>query len=175
MRGPHVGAFCIDIDGVLCVDPAPAENDDGRRYRRFLRGARPLTLPTHEVGWLVTSRLERYRAETEDWLSRHGVRYRDLLMMDYPNQAARQQARAYDRFKADAYLATGAELFVESAPHTAEGIARLSGRPVFCFETRQLIQPHAHPRPTWTNPRHRIGAARLLRGIARLPRRILSA
>lgn len=173
MHTTRVGSFCVDIDGVLCVDPDPAENDDGRKYRAFLRNARPLVLPRQEVGWLVTSRLERYRPETENWLARHGVRYRHLLMMDYPNQAARQRARAYDSFKAAAYLDTGADLFIESAPHTAAGIARIACRPVFCFATREIIGPERAPRQQYlpAHPPHT--AVRALRWGVRLPGRIV--
>jgi orotate phosphoribosyltransferase len=155
------------------MDPEAAENDDGRRYGAFLRNARPLVLPRHEVGWLVTSRLERYRPETEDWLARHGVRYRHLLMMDYPNQAARQQARAYDSFKAAAYLDTGADLFIESAPHTAAGIARLASRPVFCFATREMIDPEAVARQQYSPVQPPHTAMRALRWGVRLPGRIV--
>ena len=59
---------CLDIDGVLCVDPTPEENDDGPRYREFLLNAQPLFIPRTEVGTLVTSRLEKYRPETMAWL-----------------------------------------------------------------------------------------------------------
>ncbi len=146
MHTPMMASFCVDIDGVLCADPEPQQNDDAVHYRDFLRRAQPLVLPRYEIGWLVTSRLERYRAETEDWLARHGVRYRHLVMMDYPDQAARQKARAYDAFKAAAYVDSGAEMFIESAPHTAAGVARLARRPVFCFATREMIYPDAWPR-----------------------------
>ena len=33
---------CMDIDGVLCADPTPEENDDGEKYRHFLLNALPL-------------------------------------------------------------------------------------------------------------------------------------
>lgn len=173
MHSPALESCCVDIDGVLCVDPRPEENDDGPRYAEFLRNARPLALPRHEVGWLVTSRLERYRAETEDWLARHGVRHRHLLMMDYPDQAARQKARAYDSFKAAAYLDTGADLFIESAPHTAAGVARIASRPVFCFDRREMIYPGtlARRHTVAAQPRH--PAAHILRRTVSLPVRII--
>jgi orotate phosphoribosyltransferase len=131
---------CVDIDGVLCRDPLPAENDDGRRYERFLCEVEPLVLPTREVGWLVTSRLEKYRRHTEEWLARHGVRYRELRMMDYPTAAARRAAGAYASFKAEIYRSTGASLFIESSCVLAPQIAALSGKPVFCSETRELLR-----------------------------------
>lgn len=132
---------CMDIDGVLCHDPSESENDDGPRYLNFLASAEPLYLPTYPVGWLVTSRLEKYRRQTEEWLARHGVRYGELIMMDYPDMAARRRANAYARFKADAYLRTRAWLFVESSLSQATEIAELTGYRVLCMETRQMVMP----------------------------------
>jgi orotate phosphoribosyltransferase len=137
---------CMDIDGVLCRDPTPAENDDGAEYQRFLKGADRRYLPSAPVRWLVTSRLEKYRAATEAWLAANGVEYGELLMMDYADMAARQAAHAYAPFKAEIYERTGAILFVESSPKLANEIARLSGRSVFCAETREMIDPALLPR-----------------------------
>jgi orotate phosphoribosyltransferase len=143
MHGTVLSNSCMDIDGVLCRDPTELENDDGDRYHRFLHDTPALVLPTSQVGWLVTSRLEKYRAATEEWLARHKVRYRELRMMQYPDMAARRAARAYARFKADIYLETDAWLFVESNAALAEQIAGLSGRSVFCTETREMLVPGA--------------------------------
>ncbi len=49
---------CVDIDGVLCRDPTEVENDDGPIYRTFLREAQSLFIPTVEVAYLVSCRLE---------------------------------------------------------------------------------------------------------------------
>lgn len=143
MHGTVLANSCMDIDGVLCRDPTDLENDDGARYHRFLRETTALMLPTSQVGWLVTSRLEKYRALTEEWLARHKVQYRELRMMQYPDMAARRAARAYAQFKAGIYTETGAWLFVESDPALAAHIANLSGRAVFCTETREMIAPGA--------------------------------
>ncbi len=99
------------------------------------------------MGWLVTSRLEKYRAQTEEWLERHKVQYGELRMMQYPDMAARRAARAYARFKSDIYLETGAWLFVESDAALAVQIAQLSGRSVFCTETREMLEPGAASSP----------------------------
>ena len=146
LHTPLLASMCVDIDGVLCHDPTSKENDDGPLYRKFLSSATPLHLPTFEIGWLVTSRLEKYRSETEAWLERHGVKYRELIMMQYPDMAARQAARQYSAFKADAYMETGAILFIESAPWTAAEVAETTGKSVFCTETREMLWPGAAPR-----------------------------
>jgi orotate phosphoribosyltransferase len=131
----------MDIDGVLCRDPTPRENDDGPEYRQFLTSTERRYLPTVPVRWLVTARLEKYRALTEEWLSANGVEYGDLIMMDYPDMAARRAANAYASFKAEAYARTGALLFVESSPNVAVEVARLSGKSVFCLENRVMVDP----------------------------------
>jgi orotate phosphoribosyltransferase len=132
---------CMDIDGVLCRDPSPEENDDGTEYRRFLTSTDRRYLPTVPVRWLVTARLEKYRALTEEWLRANQVEYGELIMMDYPDMAARRAANAYASFKAEAYARTGALLFVESSSRLAAEVARLSGKSVFCLETRRMIDP----------------------------------
>jgi orotate phosphoribosyltransferase len=148
---------CMDIDGVLCRDPSPEENDDGRQYRQFLTSTERRYLPTAPVRWLVTARLEKYRALTEEWLRAHGVEYSELIMMDYPDMAARRAANAYASFKAEAYARTGALLFVESSSTLAAEVARLSGKSVFCLETRRMMDPEFLPRMrrrTRELPRH---------------------
>ena len=148
---------CLDIDGVLCRDPSPEEDDDGPRYRRFLENAEPLHLPTRPVGWLVTCRLQKYRALTERWLARHGVAYRHLVMMNYPDAEARRAAGAYARFKAHVYRNCAAELFLESCPLQASGVAELSRKPVLCTQTQQIYGPRRAARRA---PRRAPGAAR---------------
>lgn len=145
MHGTVLTNSCMDIDGVLCLDPTDEQNDDGPEYLTFLRDTPALLLPTAPVGWLVTSRLEKYRAQTVEWLARHKVQYGELRMMQYPDMAARRAARAYARFKSEIYQETGAWLFIESDAALAVQIAQLSGHSVFCTETREMLAPGAAP------------------------------
>jgi orotate phosphoribosyltransferase len=138
---PLAKDFCFDIDGVLCRDPTSDENDDGPRYEQFIRSVKPMLVPSHKVGWLVTCRLEKYRQITEEWLAKHNIEYRELVMMDFPTKEARMASGAYATFKADIYRRTGAKLFIESSPRLTEQIAELSGQPVFCAATREMVYP----------------------------------
>lgn len=134
---------CVDIDGVLCRDPTPEENDDGERYQRFLRSVMPLVVPTKPIGWLVTCRLEKYRELTEQWLSRHGIRYEQLIMMDLPDKETRVAIGNYAKFKAEVYKSIiSAGLFIESSLDQARAIAHLAGKPVLCTENAELINPN---------------------------------
>jgi uncharacterized HAD superfamily protein len=111
---------CFDIDGVLCRDPSAAENDDG----------------------IVTSRLEKYRPETEAWLAAHGIEYEHLHMLDLPSARDRRRLGGHASFKAAVYASDPeAVLFVESDPAQAAVIARKSGKPVLDYQNRMLARP----------------------------------
>ena len=138
-----LGRSCVDIDGILCRDPTSEENDDGERYRSFLADVPPRIVPTQPIGWLVTTRLERYRPATEAWLERHGICYGKLIMLDLPSAAERRRLKPYATFKAAAYRTTGAELFIESSLAQAQGIARIARDYVLCTETNTMIEPTA--------------------------------
>jgi len=144
MHLPLITECCVDIDGVLCVDPQPEENDDGAAYLRFLQSAATLVRPTFEIGYLVTSRLEKYRAPTEEWLASRGITYRHLHMLDLPTAAARRAAGAHATFKARIYREQkDSPLFIESERHQAHEIAQLAGKPALCFSSQELFQPGA--------------------------------
>ncbi|MGZ8273857.1 MAG: phosphoribosyltransferase family protein [Burkholderiaceae bacterium] len=142
MHRPFIGECCVDIDGVLCVDPTPVENDDGVEYGKFLLSARSLVIPSYPVGHLVTSRLEKYRKETEAWLEKCGVVYGALHMLDLPDGATRRRLGCHAEFKTKVFRKLHySKLFVESEPHQARHIARHSGKPALCFTTQQLFGP----------------------------------
>lgn len=138
---------CVDIDGVLCEDPTEEQNDDGEKYRHFLLNAPPKFLPPSPVMSLVTSRLEKYRPETEAWLKKHGVEYNELIMLDLPDKATRVKHGSHGAHKAMAYKANDkALLFIESAKHQAIEIFSLTGRPVFSIEGFHFWPHHQAPK-----------------------------
>ena len=133
---------CVDIDGVLCLDPTHEQNDDGERYREFLVNATTLARPTHRIGHLVTSRLEKYRPETEQWLKAAGIEYGQLHMLDLPSAKERRQQGTHGSFKAKVYARLDSTfLFIESESRQAEEIALRSGKPVLDFGQQRLVQP----------------------------------
>jgi uncharacterized HAD superfamily protein len=131
---------CLDLDGVLCVDPTEEENDDGEKYRTFLLNAKPLFVPTLEIGHIVSARLEKYRGETEQWLRNNGIRYKKLHLLNLPSKEARIKAQAHHTHKIDIYKKTGAMLFIESDYDQAKTIALGTGKPVICVENMEMLQ-----------------------------------
>lgn len=130
---------CFDIDGVLCVDPTPEQNDDGEKYTDFVLNAQPLFIPGAKIGTIVTSRLEKYRPQTEQWLKAHNVKYDDLIMLDLPDMAARQKANNHGDHKAKAYMSKPYVLFVESELNQAIAINRIAKKPVLCTANFEMI------------------------------------
>lgn len=126
---------CFDLDGVLCDDPSVEQNDDGERYVEFLKTAHVKSIPKYPIAAIVTSRLEKYRAETEDWLGRNNVKYKELYMIDLPSAEERRRLKAHAPFKAEVYQDLNhTQLFVESEPHQAKSIFEATKKPVICTE-----------------------------------------
>ncbi len=130
---------CFDIDGVLCVDPTDEQNDDGEKYIDFILNAPPLFIPGAKIGTLVTSRLEKYRKETETWLKKHNIKYNNLVMLDLPNKEARIRANNHAEHKAGHYKSKPYVLFVESSLSQAVEINRIAKKPVLCTENFEMI------------------------------------
>lgn len=134
---------CFDFDGVFCHDPPFQEQDDeaGRAAMlRHVRNARPRFIPTFPTLAVVSSRLERYRQPTEDWLQRHGISYSQLVLSPHDTAQERRKFRDGATRKAEFYKqCAAATLFVESSVKQAQQIATLSGKPVICVDTMQLF------------------------------------
>lgn len=131
---------CFDLDGVLCRDPTTEENDDGEMYLNFITNAEPLIVPRHEIGWIVTSRLEKYRKQTEEWLKLHNIKFRKLIMLNLPDKASRVSINCHATFKSSIYCKVPADLFVESSISQALEIAKTSKKNVLCIETSEMLQ-----------------------------------
>ena len=130
---------CVDIDGVLCTDPTETQNDDGERYVEFLEKVSPIFVPSRPIKMLVTNRLEKYRPQTENWLTKHGIVYESLVMLDLPSKKERIRLQAHGTFKADVYKKTQCILFIESDRSQAETIAKIARKPVLSVEDQKLL------------------------------------
>lgn len=138
---PYLEHACVDIDGVLCLDPSQEDNDDAHRYVAFLAGAAPHYRPTRRIACLVTSRLEKYRPQTEAWLARHGILYDRLVMLDLPSAEERRRLGVHGRYKGEVYRDSKAMIFIESEYAQACEIARVSGKPVLSIEGQRIVTP----------------------------------
>jgi uncharacterized HAD superfamily protein len=126
---------------VLCEDwKGPPEKNNDELFSAHLKNARPLYIPHVPIRAVVTSRLERYRKETENWLQRHGVHYRDLIMHPAKTPEERRAMNDHSARKAAAYMQSDdTVLFVESDIRQARTIHQLTSRPVLCIDTMEML------------------------------------
>ena len=97
--------------------------------------------PSLPLAWIVTSRLEKYRAATEDWLANNDIKYEHLIMLDLPHKQSRLVSNCHASFKASMYKEISTDIFIESSLKQAIEIARLAGKCVICFETQECVFP----------------------------------
>lgn len=129
---------CFDMDGVLCEE-VPAEfDDDGEKYKQFISKSRQLYHPEREINTIVTSRLEKYRTITEQWLKEHNIKYKKLIMLNLKTQNDRNRINVGE-FKARKFIETGLPLFIESSPKQATTIKQISNKEVFCTKICNMV------------------------------------
>lgn len=142
----HTNNSCFDIDGVLCTDPSLDQDDDGEKYKDFLINAPPLIKPMGKINYLVTSRLEKYRAETEIWLKKNDIEYGSLIMLNLPTLEERRRLDINAIHKAEAYKDSGENLFYESSRKEAIKIHELTKKPVYCVDTNEMFSSGSEKR-----------------------------
>lgn len=130
---------CVGVEGVLCRNPRPEEAVDEETYRRYVSEVDAKNAPNEEIGWIVTSRSEAYRDETERWLADHGIEYDTLVMAD--ETRTRRRVDEHAAYKATVYEDTEAMLFIEGSPQLAPEIRERTRRPVYCYETNEMLTP----------------------------------
>lgn len=73
-----------DLDGVLCIDPKWGLDTKENEYIDFINTApKYLNIPSIDI--ILTSRLEKYRKQTEDWLYKNNIKYNKLIMSPLEN------------------------------------------------------------------------------------------
>lgn len=127
---------CYDLDGVLCANPSPQDTSNESSYVNFIKNALPLHIPSHPIRAIVTSRLEQYRDETEEWLTRNGICYEELYMLNGLSAGQRLSLMMHAVFKSSIFKDIPAEIFIESDKAQAIAIARISGKP--CFSVQDM-------------------------------------
>ena len=100
----------------------------------------PLFIPQFKINTIVTSRLEKYRKETESWLKQYNVQYERLIMLDLPTKEDRIRLHAHASYKAHVYKnLEDTSIFIESDSRQAQKIAIISGKTVICASTDEIF------------------------------------
>ena len=84
------GVTASDLDGVICHDWEPARY---KSYDNFIENAEPYLIPRFKIDFIITSRPEKYREATLNWLNRNNVCFGQLLMMENQQHDITQSIR----------------------------------------------------------------------------------
>lgn len=138
-KSGRISSCAIDMDGVICRDCDKVEDDDGEKYKKFLTTAQVKFHTKKVIPFIITSRLEKYRPQTESWLNRNGFRFGQLFMGPWASKEDRKGQQA--AYKAELYKRIPQQLYIESSIKEAPGIARMSGKKVWCIDNQTCYEP----------------------------------
>jgi orotate phosphoribosyltransferase len=118
----------LDMDGVLCEEIPHEIAEDEEAYGEYIKDVEPIhgNLPVlFGCRAICTGRLEKYRKTTEDWLSRHKVKYKELIMFPGTKEERdRNHHEVVGKYKADNFSKVkDARFFIESSDLQSKIIA----------------------------------------------------
>lgn len=121
----------VDFDGILCPDFTSEQDDDGWRYLDAMKRQRCCVPSGTHIHAIITARLEKYRKVTDEWLVKHGISYRHLIMGHWDTKEDREKdcVATYKTFHCNR-LDVG--MFIESCPEQAKIIKSKRIHPVLC-------------------------------------------
>jgi adenine/guanine phosphoribosyltransferase-like PRPP-binding protein len=128
-----------DLDGVICYDCPEEIYDLSKEYEEWLINAKLQFLPSYEIEAIVTCRLEKYRAITENWLVEHRVKYHKLYMWD-TTEGERGYTDNFARHKVDMLRKIKPDIYYESSQQEAILINQATKIPVLWWKGKVLIQ-----------------------------------
>lgn len=130
------GKVALDLDGVLCENCPPGVDTNEQAYVRWISSARPYLIPTFEIDAIISCRLEKYRSFTEQWLVRHNVRYKELVLWDLDSK--REREGKYSLHKIEALFRIKPDIYWESNSKQAEEIWKATRIPTLCVDDMVL-------------------------------------
>ena len=130
-----LGPVGFNLDGVICESSPNTKNEE--KYLEFLNKARPYLIPEFEIDYIITSRLEKYRPQTEKWLKQNGVKYKKLIMWNVPSKPSEDKAAA--SFKSRMIKETLIFYYLESSIKQAELIWGATNVPCLCIDEMRII------------------------------------
>lgn len=136
-KHPSLEKWGTDLDGVLCRDPIwKLENDRGPKLIEFYKTADKKFHLERKIKYIITSRLERHRSVTEDWLSKNNISYESLIMK--PDTCT----LTHEEYKTSVLNSlNNLELYIESDYKQAKFIAENSNITVWCVDSQTTFYP----------------------------------
>ena len=136
--------YVWDLDGTLCDDFMPFEDDDGVAYLRAMKKRIPTHFKPHRRPVnIVTARLDKYRQPTEEWLEDNGFNVANLHMGPWQTQAERTLSEIV-MFKSEVIHNNDYKGLVESDREIAHRVYMNTGVWTICNTSGELFIPQGH-------------------------------
>ncbi len=127
-----LGKACVELEGVLCQPYNQTENKEWN-FDEYISKVQPNFIPKSNIAVVTTTRPEKYREKTEQWLNDNGIKYTELLMaIQNEADSVRFKALIYKRRKK-------LELFLEGSKVAAQRIFEITGKDVYCLESNEML------------------------------------
>jgi len=131
------GKIGSDLDGVICENCPPGIDADEEQYREWIKNAKPYLIPAFEINTILSNRLEKYRPDTEEWLAKHGVLYKQLILWDIQSKQERDAKHA--QRKVEMLLKVKPDIFWESSFAEAKQIWVATKITTLCIDEMILL------------------------------------
>ena len=132
------GSLASDMDGVICENCPLGVDKNEELYVEWIKNAKPYLIPVFEIDLIVSNRLEKYRTDTEKWLAKHGVRYKELVLWNIQSKHERNGKHA--QRKIEVILLYKPDMVWESSFHEAKQIHETTKIPTLCVDEMMLIR-----------------------------------
>ncbi len=126
----------FDLDGVLCEDIPYGLESDNLRYIEWISNVKRYLVPSYEIDFIISNRLEKYRPQTEEWLKKQGVKYKELFLC--PADSKEERKALNPAHKTRVLLDTKPNLFLESSREESIQLSKDTGIPILCISEKVL-------------------------------------
>jgi hypoxanthine phosphoribosyltransferase len=127
-----MNVLSVSLEGVLCDRLPQGVSLASEGFAHWAAETRCLQVPSYEIDFVISMRGEQLRDVTQRWLARHGVRYRELLLVDAANKDASDRKVALLRERHP-------DMHFEDTRAESEKIWQATGIPTICFDEMDLI------------------------------------
>ncbi len=136
LHHPALAESCVALEGTVLP---PARNGQ-TATTAILQRVKPQFRPTQKIGCLVATQPESARPALTAWLSKHHILH-DALALILPEDMNGRSEDDVTRDKAALYRSSHAWVYIEASAPAAVHLSRTARRPVYCFETREMLYP----------------------------------
>ena len=128
-----LSSSCVELDGVLCKAYEGIVKGKDEAYQQYIANVQPNFIPKSKIAVIATSRQEKWRAVTEEWLKSNKIQFGELVMAN--NEESNPALYKANFYKKRSKL----QLFLEGSKKEALQIFELTGKDVYCLEDNTML------------------------------------